>query len=55
VLDNILFCSSVLMFATAAVLAYWQIVCMRIEKADRPERVSDGVSVEPAQPLDLAA
>jgi hypothetical protein len=55
-LDNILFCSSVLLFATAAILAYWQIVRTQIDKADQSEQDLKGASVEPAQTFaDLAA
>lgn len=55
VLENILFCSSVLMFAAAAILAYWQIARARIDETYQAEQVPQGVPVEPAQPLDVAA
>jgi hypothetical protein len=40
VLDDILFCSSVVMFATAAILAYWQILRAQAGKAAALAEVS---------------
>lgn len=56
-MDNVLFCSSVLMFATTAILAYWQIVRAQIEKCDQPDHVLQGPSADLTQTVfaDLAA